>query len=379
MASRQLCDLLEKLSKLKKGELPDKIKNPATGKMIKTDGKTFATLMRTCSDECGVCKKLKKNPEVNPLTGRSIKKGSAVYKLIVKGCDSCEDKMRGVPAKASGRVVAKAHTATEQRKGRTVKQKKAAATSEKAASLMQVHDKLQSIFQKRAAAKGRQRFEQAVAQKVALMRARKAAVQLGRSVSLEASRAHSTATIRKRAAKLNTSKGREYLEADEVEYILLGALFGGHAPANVAPVILDMATGGGVHQIRDYVDANVNLAVVYNNEHYVAAQIERDAAGLYTINYYEPFGHTFPSFVTAFKKALVRLNKGVVTGHLHSYALNWQKSGGPCGVYSAIAVHALATGHDLKKIKVRRDLAPPMKRVNELYVWISQNLENLRW
>jgi hypothetical protein len=366
MASHELCDRLEKLSRVRKDELPARIKNPMTGKMIKTDGRTFTTLMNACTKGCGVgkdaCDKARKNHRVNPLTGRPLKKKSAVRKLIIKGCDSCDAKMRRDATKEKerrARIAAKAHARIEEWKERSVssmRQKR----DKKGETLKQVHSKLQNIFQKQAAAK--------------------TAKHIGKVLSMKAVKARAAVATRKRSEKLKAKRGVEYLEAEEVEYILKDGLFDGHLPQNVVPVVIDMTQGGGIYQIRRHFSKrNGGLAVVYNNEHFVAIGIDIDPdTGLYTINYYEPFDHVFPSFVKAFESALAQLNKGQVTGHLHRYPLNWQKQGGPCGVYAAMAVKALAIGYDLSKVQVRKELEPRLSDVKDFYDWLSQNLARLK-
>lgn len=365
MTSHELCDRLEKLSRVKKDELPARIKNPMTGKMIKTDGRTFSTLMKACTHGCGTgkdaCDKAHKNPKVNPLTGRPLKRKSAVMKLVLKGCDSCEAKMRKDAVKEKerrARIAAKAHARIEEWKERKVTGVK--KQKEKAARLKQAHAKIQTIFKEHTATK--------------------VAKHIGKTLSLKAIRAREAVTTKKRADKLVARKGLEYLEAEEVEYILRDGLFEGRLPKEVVPVVIDMTQGGGIYQIRrNFSKRGGGFAVVYNNEHFVAVEVTIDQeTGLYTINYYEPFGYAFPSFVKAFENALAELNNGKVSGHLHRYPLSWQKHGGPCGVYAAIAVHALATGNDLSKVPVRRKLEPRQSYVNDYYSWLSSNLTRLK-
>ena len=435
MSEHQLCEKLEKLAKTKKEELPKSIKNPATGRMISTSGKTFLTLMNACTNGCGpgkdACDKLKKNPKVNPLTGRTLKKNSAVRKLISRGCESCEANLRRATASrhraAAHKIesILKKHAAAKGRqkleqalsqKAALMRATKKQAQSQKEARHKAAAQKIESVLKKHAAEKGRQKLKQAISQKVAESRSKKdaerhiAAAQKLESIfrkhaaekgrqrlnqvlkqkvrrmratkrkqhTLEEVRKRTAAETRDRSATLNAKKGTVDLEAEEVEYILNQNLFDGNTPENAVPYVIDMTQGGGIYQIRQHFDRSGKSAVVYNNGHFVAVQMYIDENGLYTINYYEPFDHPFNSFKNVFRAALETLNDGEVTGHLHSYALKWQKRAGPCGAYAAIAVHALSEGYDLRKVAVRAELAPPTDRIRGYYAWLSQNLERLK-
>jgi len=69
--------------------------NPKTGRKIKIDGKVYNELKKKCeqsstsrdSKSRNTCAEWKENPNINPLTGRKIKIGGSVYNKLKKQCD----------------------------------------------------------------------------------------------------------------------------------------------------------------------------------------------------------------------------------------------------------------------------------------------------
>ena len=65
--------------------------NPETGRKIKKNGPTYKKLKKKCSEKKSDnkdCNKWNKNPLVNPETNRKIKKDGPTYKKFAKKCGS---------------------------------------------------------------------------------------------------------------------------------------------------------------------------------------------------------------------------------------------------------------------------------------------------
>ena len=60
--------------------------NPVTGRKIKKDGPVYKKLERKCKPKGDTCQEWLRNPLVNPVSGRKIKKDGPVYKKLERKC-----------------------------------------------------------------------------------------------------------------------------------------------------------------------------------------------------------------------------------------------------------------------------------------------------
>lgn len=341
----KLCAQIEKLLNVGSKGIPKVIVNPLTNRKIKTDGPTFLSLIQSCMGTTE-CAELHANPNRNPFTGKKIANGPS-YKFLMKACE----------AKDNPKMVKK----------------------QKQQNLFAI----KSILKKPTTMTNIQEQKKVNPQRHVIF---KDIPGLPKTYGIKREPENvDAAPIKKRksdsprAKLLRQQKGVEFLEAEEVEYILKDHMFGGNLPKDVYYQVIDMTQGGGYFQIQQNLH-NGSMAVVYNNEHFVAIKLEITKDRKYHIHYFEPFNYVFPSFMEAFTAVLKLLNnEDHVNEYLHAYKLGWQSKGGPCGVYAATAVYRLATGIDLTKSLMRKKYKPKIVDINKEYEWMADNLDSIRF
>jgi hypothetical protein len=356
-----LAGMLRKFDKLKEKDRPKSVRNPLTGKTIRTDGQTFRTLMRAglgCDGD--KCSQLRKEKKYNPFTGRALKSKSATYKLLVKGCDSCDvGKVKVAQSRRAKleRVVTAKVTSMRDKKMR------AAAREKHEKELLQ---RIRARVTKERAAKGQKKLENLIITHVKAKRAAKAD---------EAARGWKEMND-KRVRELERHKGLVYLESHEVEYILRYHMLDNTVPSNVCPTVINMSIPAAP-QFRRHLK-NGKCAVICDGEHFAAIRVFINDQGMWRIEYFEPMDHIWRGFSNSLRQTLTTLNGSRPTqDEFKAYLLGWQTYGGPCGVYAAFAVFFLSGDQDLRKSGIKRNLAPTIKEVEAEYQWMANNLVRL--
>lgn len=348
-----LCDAIDRT--LLPGNSDRRMVNPTTGRQIKVGGSTYISLMHGClgckrgMDECREIEK-KGGTKINPFTNRTLSRKSAVRENLIRGCKSCAaQEMRNAVQHAIARNALR--KAVNRRR------------SEKE---QMVRRRLDALCRIRSTFKSAQEAYLASRAPGRPMRGKKRVLAWMDKLR---DNVHKRKQKDARSAALRGSRVDLY---DDEVMSLLGKLDEeGEGEIKLCPNVLDAGNERFLLSgVKRYIP-NGGVAVIQSSGHYAAMRLRRDEEdGRYEIAYYEPFDTPMPGFTRPLRGLLKALNAGRRVPALRVHPLNWQREGGPCGVYAAYAAKALLDGLEEDQVIPR---GPIDRQVDLAYEWIAAN------
>jgi hypothetical protein len=186
---------------------------------------------------------------------------------------------------------------------------------------------------------------------------------------------------RVRTGSLRRGAGKEYLYMQEVFYVFRYHFYGrGTPPRAAVPVVIAIDDAASAADAFLNTLGNEKGAIVYSLSagHYCAVYSFVSDDGRMRMALYDPMGDVSPTVLNKIRAAVAIVNGSSRKADVMAAAVGWQKSGGPCGVYSAFILRCLvAGGADPSGMMEPSGCPnpPTLADVKRVYVWLADNLE----